>query len=78
MRPWESGQLPATAQQAREWIAAGWTPTGADIRRLGPAGAAALGLEYVVVTPDWKRILVWGVALSLLAAVFFRRRRLFT
>lgn len=72
MKPWESGSLPSTAQQARDWIVSGWEPSADDMRRLGPQGAAALGLEYVEVKPNWPRILMWVAGLLLIGAVFFR------
>jgi len=45
------------------------------MRRLGPAGAARLGLEYVEVKPDWTRIALALLALGVILVVSFRGRK---
>jgi hypothetical protein len=74
-RPWTTGQLPRNQQEASTWIRAGWEPSRDDFRRLGPAGAAALGLEYVRVTPNWTRIALALLALGVIAWVSFRGKK---
>lgn len=70
-RPWLTGQLPADARTAAAWIAAGWEPTADQIRAMGPARAAALGLEYVTVSA-WPP---WILAALVIAWMFWPRRR---
>jgi len=70
-----TGQLPRTQQEASSWIRAGWEPTRDDFRRLGPAGAAALGLEYVEVKPNWMRIALALLALGVILTLSFRGRK---
>lgn len=71
--PWLGGAMPPDARTAAAWIAAGWEPTEDQIRKMGPARAAALGLEWVKVTA-WPP---WLLPLGLLVAAvwYFRRRR---
>jgi hypothetical protein len=73
--PWAAGQLPTSQQEASSWIRAGWEPSRDDFRRLGPAGAAQLGLEYVVVKPNWTRIALALFALGVILVVSFRGRK---
>jgi len=73
--PWTTGRLPRNQQEASTWIRAGWEPGKDEMRRLGPAGAARLGLEYVEVKPDWTRIALALLALGVILVVSFRGRK---